>query len=343
MRGDARVMGTSVIPTLGRWGLTPDADLIYRTLRLLGPDTTPQLAREVGLSAARVGAAVDELVAAGAACQSAEGGDRRWVALDGPRVLGVLGRRRGPMEMADRHRRHLAAVAGVHLDRLPPGAVRRLPSRSAARARIADLAACERVEHLAINTEQVISAEAARAAAPLDQALLARGVRMRNLGIPPAAGRVLTPAPGVEHRESEALPLKLMVFDRRAALFPADPADFNAGAVEVTDPDAVARLTELFHTIWYSARDPRRQEVPTIVLTHRERAIVELLAAGESEEAVAIALGLSRRTVVYTVRSLMDRIGVENRFQLALCLGAAQAVPLPPSFRPCRPDSQEDS
>jgi hypothetical protein len=56
-------MGTSVIPTLGRWGLTPDADLIYRTLRLLGPDTTPQLAREVGLSAARVGAAVDELVA----------------------------------------------------------------------------------------------------------------------------------------------------------------------------------------------------------------------------------------------------------------------------------------
>jgi DNA-binding CsgD family transcriptional regulator len=336
-------MDSAVIPTLGRWGLSPEADLIYRTLRLLGPGNVVRLAREVGMEQARVGAAIDELAAAGAARQSCEGGDRRWVALDGTRVLSVLRRRRGPLEMAEQHRRHLAAVAGVHLDRLPPDAVRRLPSRGAARARIADLAARERVEHLAINTERAISAEAAGVAAPLDRALLARGVRMRTLCVAPADGHVPHPLPGIDYRESEGLPLKLMVFDRRSALFPADPADFNAGAVEVTDPEAVARFTELFTTIWHSARDPRRQEVPAIVLTHRERSIIELLAAGESEEAAAAALGLSRRTVVYAVRSLMDRLGVENRFQLALCLGAAHAVPLPPSFRPSSPDAQEES
>jgi DNA-binding CsgD family transcriptional regulator len=332
MRGDTEVMGTSVIPTLGRWGLTPDADLIYRTLRLLGPDSTPRLARELGISAVRVGAAVDELVAVGAANQSVEGGDRRWAALDAPRVLSVLGRRRAPLPMADRHRLHLAAVAGIHLDRLPSESVRRLPSRAAARARIADLVLLERAEHLAIHPEQAMSAEAVSAAAPVDKALIARGIRIRNLGIPPADGRVLPAVPGVDHRESASLPLKLMVFDRRSALFPADPADFGAGAVEVTDPDAVARLTQLFHAVWHTACDPRRQEVPTIVLTSRERAIIELLAAGESEADAAAALGLSRRTVVYTVRSLMDRLGVENRFQLALCLGAANAVPLPQSF-----------
>jgi len=297
----------------------------------------------VGISAARVGAAVDELVAVGAARQTCEGGGRRWAALDSARVLGVLRRRRGPLEMAERHRRHLAAVAGVHLDRLPPDAVRLLPSRASARARIADLAARERIEHLAINTEQAFTADAASAAAPLDRALIERGVRMRNLTVPPADGGTVDPVPGFEIRVSPAVPLKLMIFDRRSALFPADPADFGAGAVEVSDPDAVARFTELFHTIWHAAPDPRPREVPTIVLTHRERAIVELLAAGESEEAVAAALGLSRRTVVYAVRLLMDRLGVENRFQLALCLGAARAVPLPPTFRPDRPADEEDS
>jgi DNA-binding NarL/FixJ family response regulator len=77
-------------------------------------------------------------------------------------------------------------------------------------------------------------------------------------------------------------------------------------------------------------RPDRQQEVPTIELTDRERRIVELLTTGASEEDAASELGLSRRTVVYTLRTLMDRIGVENRFQLALVLGASHAIPLPP-------------
>ena len=38
---------------------------------------------------------------------------------------------------------------------------------------------------------------------------------------------------------------------------------------------------------------------------------------------------MSRRTVVYALRELMDRLGVDNRFQLALLLGAARVVPMP--------------
>jgi DNA-binding NarL/FixJ family response regulator len=78
-------------------------------------------------------------------------------------------------------------------------------------------------------------------------------------------------------------------------------------------------------------RPDRQQEVPTIELTNRERRIIELLTAGASEEDAAAELGLSRRTVVYTLRTLMDRIGVENRFQLALVLGASHTIPLPPA------------
>jgi DNA-binding NarL/FixJ family response regulator len=56
---------------------------------------------------------------------------------------------------------------------------------------------------------------------------------------------------------------------------------------------------------------------------------VALLAAGLTEEAAAGRLGISRRTVTYALTALMDRLGVDNRFQLALLLGAAQVVSLP--------------
>jgi DNA-binding NarL/FixJ family response regulator len=43
---------------------------------------------------------------------------------------------------------------------------------------------------------------------------------------------------------------------------------------------------------------------------------------------------ISTRSVTKIMRNLMDRLGVENRFQLGLALGAARAahpMPLPPS------------
>jgi DNA-binding CsgD family transcriptional regulator len=57
------------------------------------------------------------------------------------------------------------------------------------------------------------------------------------------------------------------------------------------------------------------------VFTAREKALVELLAAGHTDASAARRLGLSARTVSYTVQSLMDRLDVENRFQLGLALG----------------------
>jgi DNA-binding CsgD family transcriptional regulator len=62
----------------------------------------------------------------------------------------------------------------------------------------------------------------------------------------------------------------------------------------------------------------------TVQLTDRERRIVALLAAGHTDASAAEQLGLSVRTVAYTVRTLMDRFGVQNRFQLGLAVGAAR-------------------
>ncbi|WP_033343204.1 helix-turn-helix transcriptional regulator [Catenuloplanes japonicus] len=333
-----------VVPCLGRWGLSAHADLTYRALALQGPETARALARRLGVEPGRIDRALDELAAAGAVRVRADGRDRFWHPVPGDVVVSSLRRRRVPEALDARLHRHVAAVSGLHLDRLPAASVSRLPSRAAARDRIAGLVATERCEHLTINTEYEFSAGAAAAASPLDRSLLARGVRLRTLTpTPPTGGHAAPLAAGAEHREAAALPVKLMVFDRRAALLPADPADFDAGAVLVTDPDAVADLTRLFYRFWSTARDIYQPEAPTIMLSIREQAIIALLSDGHSEASAAAELGLSRRTVVYTLRALMDRLGVDNRFQLALLLGAARAVPLPETRPPAARQPEEKS
>ncbi|MFD0516616.1 helix-turn-helix transcriptional regulator [Paractinoplanes durhamensis] len=128
-------------------------------------------------------------------------------------------------------------------------------------------------------------------------------------------------------RHIAAPPVKLMVFDRQVALFPADPLDLERGYVEVADRGFVAALCTLFERLWDEGLDPyRRQEVFPIDLSPRESALVGLLALGHTDLTAAEELGLSPRTVAYTMRALMDRLGVQNRFQLALALGAAGAV-----------------
>lgn len=191
----------------------------------------------------------------------------------------------------------------------------------------------ERHEHLAINTEQVFSSDTVAAALPLDRDLHRRGVRSRVLGLPPLDWDASCPAAeelssfSDEYRERPVLPLKLMVFDRSVAVIPADPSDLERGYIEVADRDAVATLVQLFYRQWADARDPRTAGVPRIVLTSREKAIVALLADGRTDHQAAESLSLSRRTIVSAVSGLMNRLGVENRFQLGLVLGARADLP----------------
>jgi len=64
---------------------------------------------------------------------------------------------------------------------------------------------------------------------------------------------------------------------------------------------------------------------PGMEFSARERALVELLAAGHTDASAARRLGVSPRTVSYTLQSLMDRLQVENRFQLGLAIGTLGA------------------
>jgi LuxR family transcriptional regulator, transcriptional regulator of spore coat protein len=58
-----------------------------------------------------------------------------------------------------------------------------------------------------------------------------------------------------------------------------------------------------------------------LILDLRERALVALLVAGCTDASAGRRLHVSQRTVSNMLRSLMDRFGVTNRFQLGLALG----------------------
>lgn len=345
------------VPSLARWGLSPDADLVYRALVAAGPRTSGWLARDLGMSPRRVAAATDELLAVSALRGQAfplDGGVRRsehrWRVAPPADVIGSLRHRRRRTrltalltarltEPGENVRRHLALVGGALFEGALAGGgdaaglrVARHTGTEAVRARIAQLVMAERHEHLVLNPEHTFVRAAASASLPLDRLQVERGIRVRNCGVPPLDGDLgFGPLTALarhegEYRERAEIPIKLMIYDRRVALLQADPLDLSAGAVELDQPAAVAAMVALFEEVWSTASDPRRNGMPPIALTAREQAIVGLLAQGHTDGVVAQRIGISQRTIAYTMRALMDRLGVENRFQLGLILGAARAT-----------------
>jgi DNA-binding CsgD family transcriptional regulator len=74
--------------------------------------------------------------------------------------------------------------------------------------------------------------------------------------------------------------------------------------------------------------------VPDFILTPREDAVVRLLVRGYTDARTARELHISERSVSNLVRSTMDKLGVDNRFQMGVALGLLSAVPLPPRMVP---------
>jgi hypothetical protein len=221
----------AAVPSLVRWGLSSDADMVFRTMTTMGPRSARTLALELGLPGRRVDDALAELYTAGAAAPVTDGRRlasraRLWVGRAPAELVAALRSRR--LLLVDRDaqcRTHHAVVTGLadrtgeRVASTGPEAiggdlgdgVRYLPSRALTRRRLAELMAAERNEHLAVNTEQSFDAESARAAAPLSQQVVERGVRMRVLGLPPAdrdlhVDTELFDRPFFGYRESPELP-----------------------------------------------------------------------------------------------------------------------------------------
>jgi DNA-binding CsgD family transcriptional regulator len=121
---------------------------------------------------------------------------------------------------------------------------------------------------------------------------------------------------GFELRSTPALPSRMVIFDRKAALLPMSSDDSRQGAVVLYGKATVTAFCALFDWIWERAIpvDPGTEKSDD-VSEAIEIEVIWLLAQGYTDEAVAKRLGVSPRTSRRIVNSVMRRLGAHSRFQ----------------------------
>lgn len=129
-----------------------------------------------------------------------------------------------------------------------------------------------------------------------------------------------TVARGEQARTEAALPFKMMIFDRRAAIISLDSEQpLHAPTLLIHGGALLDALCLLFECVW--------ERATPIVLGRgsaaREKgdddfaaALVPLLSAGLNDKAIAAELGISSATLNRRMSELMRKTGTRTRFQL---------------------------
>ncbi len=163
------------------------------------------------------------------------------------------------------------------------------------------------------------------------ESLLARGVRMRTLyqhsarfsrpvreyveQIVGIGGEVRTVGDSFEW---------MVVLDREVAFVPA--AGDPDAAVVIRQPGVVNFMAGVFERAWPTARpfesQNRAADVSELVSSLRI-SIVQLLAEGETDEAIARRLGVSVRTCRGHIAKIYQELGARSRCQLGVLIARA--------------------
>ncbi|MHA6759668.1 helix-turn-helix transcriptional regulator [Streptacidiphilus sp. PAMC 29251] len=185
----------------------------------------------------------------------------------------------------------------------------------------ADAVVARFVEIVAVDrSERLVMVPASSQRPVLGSLPMPPDVRTRWLGSAQSGQDVSLIAAGAEHRTLPSLPAKMVIIDRAIVMTPIDPEDPLKGVWQITAKPLVRALVEMYQRLWEQAAEPVRWPAG---LSARERAVVTLLAEGCTDQMVAEQLGLSRRTITYTVADLMEKYGARSRFHLALLLAGA--------------------
>jgi DNA-binding CsgD family transcriptional regulator/transposase-like protein len=159
---------------------------------------------------------------------------------------------------------------------------------------------------------------------------LARGVEYRGIYDKAA----LEAAPGTIHaiaryvsageqaRFLTALPLKLATIDREFGYVPLTVSQPDIAQFMVVRPCSLLdALLYIFETLWeiatpitFGPDGPGEHDHSGEVATHDER-LLNLLATGMTDQAIARHLGLSYRTARRRIAALMAALGADSRFQ----------------------------
>jgi DNA-binding CsgD family transcriptional regulator len=306
-------------------GVGSTAERVYRAMLRDSQAGLASLLDQLQLGEAEVRAALDELVRLSLLRQSWDDPDVMVPVNPEVGLAALLSQ--GQQELALRQRQIEAsrtAVASLLADyadtrpRRPDPDVERLAGADAVRTRLEELARACAGE---VSTLRPGGASAEAGLWELDQAVLGRGVVVRAVYLDSVANdrtgldyaRWLTDL-GAEVRTAAVLPLWMLIVDREVALVPAGS---GSALLQLNGGGLIVGLCALFDSVWkgstplYARRRPRDGHG----LTNQERAILDLLGQGLTDEAVARRLEVSVRTCRRVIADLMERLAAHSRFQ----------------------------
>jgi len=152
--------------------------------------------------------------------------------------------------------------------------------------------------------------------------LFARGVQSRTIYLTTALKDRATAAHlewlvenGAEVRTTPTLPMRMVIIDEKVAVVPASPTDGMLGAIIVRNPSLVGMLQSVFERTWATSTPfGSAQSAKTkSELLDEERAILELIALGQTDEQIAVATGLTKRMVRRVGDEMKAKLGAASR------------------------------
>ncbi|GAA2748477.1 MULTISPECIES: helix-turn-helix transcriptional regulator [Kitasatospora] len=315
-------------------GLDPESEAVYRQMLADPHGGVDELRLRLGLSEKAVRAALDKLADL-TLLRASRDDPGRLRPVSPERGLELILRRQEE-ELARRQqeltlsRAAAARAVAEYADLRPeaaPGAPERLEGLDAIQAKLEVLTQQLTEECLSVMPGGAQSAASLEASKPLDQDAMERGVRImtlyqdsvRNDQATFAYAQWMTSLGG-KVRTAPILPPRLLIFDRRVAVVPIDPANTRRGALCTSEPGIVASLVALFEQTWTTAvpLGAGRGEDADTGLSPGERELLRLLATGLTDEAAGKRLGVSLRTVRRQMAALMERLGAASRFEAGL-------------------------
>lgn len=316
---------------LGRLGIGPDEEAVYRAMLQDGPGAVAGLAEALGWPEERAASALDRLAALSLVRPSADGGPGRPVDPEVGLATLLAGQESELLEKERQIRASRIAMAGLLADIRATGQgvaeVRKLRTMEQIQSKIEHLATTCTGEIAAFVPGGGQSEQHLEAARPLDTATSDRGVRLRYIFLDSCRNSTATREyvawlgeRGGLVRTVPRLPLRMLIYDRCRAIVPMDASAADRGALVLEGTGALTGLLALFEQTWQQAKPLGESAVEAVAghaspLSPPERAVLDLLTEGFTDEAIARQLGVSVRTVRRLTADLMQRLGARSRFE----------------------------
>lgn len=120
---------------------------------------------------------------------------------------------------------------------------------------------------------------------------------------------------GEQARLLPDVPMKMKLADQTTAMLPLTQAG-TAGALVIRAPVIITALRQYFEMLWERATPLRseRPAAPADRLPPAQQKVLELMAEGLNDDAIARRAGLSTTTVRRYIAAIMTRLDVSSRF-----------------------------